>query len=128
VRLAALGRVIRAIKNAWNSKTVEGNLRPCTDGPHGLNPVAGAQMSLTWDQVKTRFEAANPTLKADELNVDEMRVADQRGFPVRRQIIRARLRSKNGQTFVTAVFYLGMTLVLTFVFWTFAMVFPQALQ
>jgi len=32
--------------------------------------VAG-QQALTWDQVKARFEAANPALKADAMNVDE---------------------------------------------------------
>ncbi len=34
--------------------------------------LIAAPQSLTWDQVKARFEAANPTLKADALNVDEM--------------------------------------------------------
>jgi cobalt-zinc-cadmium efflux system outer membrane protein len=34
------------------------------------------QQALTWDQVKTRFEAANPALKADALNVDEMKAAE----------------------------------------------------
>ena len=34
---------------------------------------AGAQQSLTWDQVKARFEAANPVLKADAANVEEMK-------------------------------------------------------
>jgi cobalt-zinc-cadmium efflux system outer membrane protein len=33
--------------------------------------VAG-QQALTWEQVKTRFESANPALKADALNVDEV--------------------------------------------------------
>ena len=37
---------------------------------------AAAQQSLTWDQVKARFEAANPALKADALNVDEMRAEE----------------------------------------------------
>ncbi len=32
-----------------------------------------AQQSLTWQQVKTKFEAANPALKADAMSVDEMR-------------------------------------------------------
>ena len=32
--------------------------------------------SLTWDQVKARFETANPTLKADESNVDEMKAEE----------------------------------------------------
>jgi hypothetical protein len=29
-----------------------------------------AQQALTWDQVKAKFEAANPVLKADQNNVD----------------------------------------------------------
>jgi cobalt-zinc-cadmium efflux system outer membrane protein len=32
--------------------------------------------SLTWDQVKTKFEAANPALKADALGVDEMKAEE----------------------------------------------------
>ena len=32
-----------------------------------------AQQSLTWEQVKTLFEANNPALGADQANVDEMR-------------------------------------------------------
>jgi cobalt-zinc-cadmium efflux system outer membrane protein len=35
-----------------------------------------AQQSLTWDQVKARFEAGNPALKADADNVDEMRAEE----------------------------------------------------
>lgn len=35
-----------------------------------------AQQGLTWDQVKARFEADNPTLKADQSNVDEMRAEE----------------------------------------------------
>ena len=37
--------------------------------------VAG-QQALTWDEVKTRFEAVNPSLKADALNVDEFRAQE----------------------------------------------------
>ena len=37
---------------------------------------ASAQQSLTWDQIKTRFEAANPTLKADAINVQEMQAEE----------------------------------------------------
>ncbi|HKF47057.1 MAG TPA: TolC family protein [Terracidiphilus sp.] len=37
---------------------------------------ACAQQALTWDQVKARFEAANPVLKADALNVDETRAEE----------------------------------------------------
>jgi cobalt-zinc-cadmium efflux system outer membrane protein len=36
-----------------------------------------AQQALTWDQAKTRFEAANPVLKEDQLlNVDEMKAQE----------------------------------------------------
>jgi outer membrane protein, heavy metal efflux system len=42
----------------------------------GVAPFAEGQQSLTWDQVKTKFEAANPTLKADQSNVDEMRAEE----------------------------------------------------
>lgn len=38
-------------------------------------PVA-AQQSLTWDQVRVKFEAANPTLKADAINVQEMQAEE----------------------------------------------------
>ena len=38
-------------------------------------PVA-AQQSLTWDQVKVKFEAANPTLKADAISVQEMQAEE----------------------------------------------------
>jgi cobalt-zinc-cadmium efflux system outer membrane protein len=35
-----------------------------------------AQLTLNWEQVKTRFEAANPALRADALAVDESRAAE----------------------------------------------------
>jgi cobalt-zinc-cadmium efflux system outer membrane protein len=35
-----------------------------------------AQQALTWEQVKARFEAANPALKADALGVDETRAQE----------------------------------------------------
>jgi outer membrane protein, heavy metal efflux system len=35
-----------------------------------------AQQALSWDQVKAKFESANPALKADALNVDEMRAEE----------------------------------------------------
>jgi cobalt-zinc-cadmium efflux system outer membrane protein len=38
-------------------------------------PPAGAS-SLTWDQVKAKFEAANPVLKSDQSNVDEMKAEE----------------------------------------------------
>ena len=42
--------------------------------------LAPAQQVLTWDQVKTKFEAANPTLKADALSVDEMKAEEITAF------------------------------------------------
>jgi cobalt-zinc-cadmium efflux system outer membrane protein len=42
-----------------------------------LAPVyVSAQQGLTWDQVKAKFEASNPALKADADNVDEMRAEE----------------------------------------------------
>jgi len=40
---------------------------------------ASAQ-ALTWEQVKAKFEAANPTLKADEANVQEMKAEEITAF------------------------------------------------
>jgi cobalt-zinc-cadmium efflux system outer membrane protein len=37
---------------------------------------ASAQQALTWDQVRSRFEASNPALRADADNVDEMRAQE----------------------------------------------------
>ena len=46
-----------------------------------LLPVpAPAQQALTWDQVKARFEASNPTLRADAMNVDEMKAQEITAF------------------------------------------------
>jgi len=39
-------------------------------------PAAQAQQALTWDQVRAKFEASNPALKADADNVDEMKAEE----------------------------------------------------
>lgn len=39
-----------------------------------------AQQPLTWDQVKAKFEAANPALKADALGVDELKAQEITAF------------------------------------------------
>jgi cobalt-zinc-cadmium efflux system outer membrane protein len=39
-----------------------------------------AQQALTWDQVKAKFEAVNPVLKADEANVEEMKAEEITAF------------------------------------------------
>jgi len=41
---------------------------------------ASAQQALNWDQVKAKFEAANPALKADSLNIDESRAQEITAF------------------------------------------------
>jgi len=42
-----------------------------------LTPAfAPAQQALTWDQVKAKFEAVSPVLKADAANVDEMKAEE----------------------------------------------------
>src|ERR1700722_2020412 len=38
--------------------------------------LSAAQQALTWDEVKARFEASNPALKADADNVDELRAQE----------------------------------------------------
>jgi outer membrane protein, heavy metal efflux system len=39
-----------------------------------------AQQALTWDQVKAKFEASNPALKADAMGVDEMKADEITAF------------------------------------------------
>src|SRR6516165_1011333 len=41
---------------------------------------AGAQANYTWDQIKSKFEVANPTLKADAITVQEMKAAEITAF------------------------------------------------
>jgi outer membrane protein, heavy metal efflux system len=42
----------------------------------GVPLRAAAQQALTWEQVRARFEASNPTLRADQLNVDESKAEE----------------------------------------------------
>jgi cobalt-zinc-cadmium efflux system outer membrane protein len=39
-------------------------------------PAPPGPLSLTWDQVKAKFEAVNPVLKSDQSNVDEMKAEE----------------------------------------------------
>src|ERR1700733_9774161 len=41
-----------------------------------LTAQLSGQTPLTWDQIKVKFETANPTLKANRLNIDESRAAE----------------------------------------------------
>ena len=45
-----------------------------------ISPVVLAQQPLNWDQVKARFIASNPALKADADNVDEMKAEEITAF------------------------------------------------
>ena len=45
-----------------------------------LTQGASAQQAFTWDQVKAKFEASNPALKADADNVDEMKAEEITAF------------------------------------------------
>jgi cobalt-zinc-cadmium efflux system outer membrane protein len=47
----------------------------------GLLPAeVSAQAAYTWEQVRERFAATNPTLKAAQLNIDESRAAEVTAF------------------------------------------------
>src|ERR1035438_449207 len=41
---------------------------------------AGAQTALNWEQVKARFETANPTLQAGQLNISESKTLEITAF------------------------------------------------
>ena len=45
-----------------------------------LPAVVLAQTSLTWQQIEDKFETANPTLKAAQLNIDESRASEVTAF------------------------------------------------
>ena len=45
-----------------------------------LGGRAQAQTSWTWQQVKDKFVATNPTLKANQLSIDESRAAEITAF------------------------------------------------
>ncbi len=42
----------------------------------GLLPAAFAQTPFTWQQIVQKFETTNPTIKANQLNIDESRAAE----------------------------------------------------
>lgn len=57
----------------------------------GLTRTAFCQQALTWEQVRSKFEAANPTLKAAQASIDESRASE----------ITAYLRPNPNFTFLT---------------------------
>ena len=42
----------------------------------GLTRTAFCQQVFTWEQVRSKFEAANPTLKAAQASIDESRTSE----------------------------------------------------
>jgi cobalt-zinc-cadmium efflux system outer membrane protein len=42
--------------------------------------LVNAQSGYTWDQIKSKFETANPTLQADEINVQEMKAQETTAY------------------------------------------------
>src|ERR1700678_137447 len=52
----------------------------CGLGTALLVTSANAQQALTWKQVKAKFEASNPVLKADAANVEEMKAEEITAF------------------------------------------------
>ena len=47
--------------------------QPASPAPQALAPQALAPQALTWDQVRDRFQASNPTLRAAQISIDESR-------------------------------------------------------
>src|SRR5580704_7903678 len=45
-----------------------------------LPGIVRAQTTLTWEQIKAKFEAANPTLKANQVSIDESKAAEITAF------------------------------------------------
>ena len=47
---------------------------------HSSRLLRVLRQALTWEQVKAKFEAANPVLKADAANVEEMKAEEITAF------------------------------------------------
>jgi cobalt-zinc-cadmium efflux system outer membrane protein len=65
------------------SKLISNSMRcigSCVLGIAFLTGSASAQQALTWEQVKAKFEAVNPVLKADAANVEEMKAEEITAF------------------------------------------------
>jgi len=53
---------------------------PCTLGAVILTASAYAQESLTWEQVKAKFEQSNPVLRSNAVSVEEMKAEEITAF------------------------------------------------
>jgi len=68
-------------ENSWPTKRWLGCARILSFGLMTLAvPAISAQQSLNWDQVKAKFEADNPAMRADADNVDEMKAEEITAF------------------------------------------------
>jgi cobalt-zinc-cadmium efflux system outer membrane protein len=63
--------VIKTTKRIWPLRACYGILIAAF-----LPATVFGQTPYTWEQIKVKFEAANPTLKAAQLNIDESRAAE----------------------------------------------------
>jgi cobalt-zinc-cadmium efflux system outer membrane protein len=62
------------IRSAWHASSLASSLALVLSV--GLLPAQQSPQTLTWQQVLDKFEAANPTLRAGKLNIDESRAAE----------------------------------------------------
>jgi cobalt-zinc-cadmium efflux system outer membrane protein len=51
----------------------------CVHGQNAQNPQA-AQKTLTWQEVRDKFEAANPSLRADQIGIDESKANETTAY------------------------------------------------
>src|ERR1035437_3306936 len=77
-----LGITMISRKRRWNMNNLRAVLSPRFDLMIFAVIIlfcfadANAQQAFTWDQVKAKFEAANPTLMVDQSNVDELKAEE----------------------------------------------------
>jgi outer membrane protein, heavy metal efflux system len=68
-------------QNSWPRRRWCGRAQICSFGLALLAvPTISAQQALDWDQVKAKFEADNPAMKADADNVDEIKAEEITAF------------------------------------------------
>jgi len=67
---------IRTIVRSGTARRVLLRTCPASLAAGCVSTVLFAQTSLTWQQIKEKFEATNPSLKAAQLNIDESRAAE----------------------------------------------------
>jgi outer membrane protein, heavy metal efflux system len=71
--LSSQMQILKSLLRTARSPAVLGLLLAC-----GL--PAAAQQRFTWDEIKTRFEAANPALRADAIGIDEAKAQETTAY------------------------------------------------